>query len=417
MDSNQLAKMIEWLDEERRRDKTVITTLEERLAQQDETINQLQRRLNGIESDQTVMREASVPIQKERDMLDQLRQEMRQMLEASEARRLTAERESERRQELNREGIQRTLRDLQDGLDKLQRSTSPLPEVRKESDRLADQLKVLQQRVDDLAKKFESPERRLTFLEEQRRQDARRVSDVETEFPELRKQIDAIKPKLTLIEDLSIRNERRIQESQNTERERRDQMQQFIDSQTLLLQQRDQKIEDLQKRFADHDEVMARNSERFEVWSSTHRDMKRVIDDFERISERLESRINEVAEMQRLSEERFRDEWNNWRDDEQKRWKQLTLSNDEVWRNHDREFEQYVETVNELRTSIAPLANSIQRLWSLERERAQLYRERYQSLLLQYDDPNEAASQAVASSTNGNNTYSNGGNGHNGNGY
>ena len=45
MDINQLAQMIEWLDEERRRDKTTIATLEERLAQQTDTIDTLQRRL------------------------------------------------------------------------------------------------------------------------------------------------------------------------------------------------------------------------------------------------------------------------------------------------------------------------------------------------------------------------------------
>jgi len=401
MDINQIAKMIEWLDEERRRDKQTIATLEERLAQQEDTIGTLQSRLRGMESDQTMIRESSLPAEKERDMLERIRQEMSQLVEHSEARRLNAEREVERRQELQREGITRTIRNLEEKLDQVQRSTGSITEVKSEGSRVADSMFVLQQRVDDLTKQLEEPDRRLAFLEEQRRQDSRRLSEIESELPEIRKQIDGIRPKVTLIEDLSIRNERKLQDVQNGERERREQIQQFIDQQNLVTQQRDQKVDSLFKRFSEHEEAMQANLERFETWAAAYRDMKRIISDFERIGDRLERRINEVAEMQRLSEERFRQEWNDWRDDDQRRWKQMTLANDDVWRNHDKEFANYVQKMEELTSSIKPLQDSLQRMWKLERDRAQMYRDRYQELLLEYDQPeaNSNTSENPATST------------------
>lgn len=395
MDVNQIAKMIEWLDEERRRDKATIATLEERLAQQQDVIDQVQRRMNSVESDQTVMKQDALPIQRERDLMEQVRIEMRQLMESTESRRLTAERESERRIELQRENIQRSVRDLSDKQDKLEKQLSAIGGLQTEKDRMTSAMKVLEQRVDDLSKQLEEPERRLAFLEEQRRTDARRLSEIETELPEQRKQMDAMRPKTTLIEDLAIRNERRIQEFGNGERERREQIQQFIDQQQLVMQQRDQQVDDLMKRFTQHDDEMQKNIERFEQWAQTYREMKRIIDDFNRIGDRLERRINEVAEMQRLSEERFRQEWNDWRDDDQKRWKQLTLSNDEVWRNHDKEFESYIARLDEVETLIPPVRESIERLWRLERARADLYRERYQSLLHEFDVTNAPSDSSV----------------------
>lgn len=415
MDINQIARMIEWLDEERRRDKATIATLEERLAQQTDTITQLQRRVNSVESDQTVIKEDSLPALKERDLMESMRNEMRQLLEGAESRRLNAEREADRRNELQREAMSRTIRDLTEKIEKLQRSAGSLTEVKSEGTRVADTVMVLQQKVDDFAKKLEEPDRRLAFLEEQRRQDARRISETETEIPELKKLIDRIQPKISLLEDLAIRNERRIQELQNGERERREQIQQFIDSQNLVIQQRDQQVEDLIKRFQNHESELEENMQRFETWSQAYRDMKRIIDDFERIGDRLERRINEVAEMQRLSEERFRQEWNDWRDDDQKRWKQLTLSNDEVWRNHDKEFEQFIKRIEEVETLIPPLEDSLQRMWSLERERAQLYRERYQSLLLEFDKAGSKSTQTMPAITgSGSNSGNSGTNGSNG---
>ncbi|MFW5692241.1 MAG: hypothetical protein ACOCX3_02695 [Chloroflexota bacterium] len=385
MDINQAARMIEWLDEERRRDKQMIATLEERLAQQQDTISTLQRRLNGLESDQTVMKNQFVPSTREADLIEQVRQEMRQLIEAAESKRLTAEREAERRAGLERENYTRPVQELSEKITKLERATTEMPALQTERERLTSSINSLQQRIDDIAKKLEEPERRLAFIEEQRRQDIRRISELETEMPEVQKQVDSIRPKITLLEDLTLRNERRVQEVQNSERERREQIQQFIDQQTLVLQQRDKQIDDLVKKFGEQDSQMQQNIERFETWQEAYRQMKTIIDDFQRISDRLERRINEVAEMQRLSEERFRQEWNDWRSDDQKRWKQFTLSNDEVWRLHDKDFERYIERIESLSGQIKPVQESVTRLWQLERERARLYRDRYQELLQTYD--------------------------------
>ena len=385
MEINQIASMIEWLDEERRRDKAAIATLEERLAQQAGAIDQMQRRINSMESDQSMIKHETLPVQKEREIMERLRTEMRQSLENAEARRLTAEREAERRIELQRENIQRSVRDLSEKFSQLEKQMVGFSGLGAERERLTNAMRVLNQEMDDLTKKLEEPDRRLAFLEEQRRTDTRRLMEIETELPEYKRTMDTLRPKLTLVEDLTIRNEGRIQEFGNVERERREQLQQFIDQQQLVMQQRDQQVADLARRFGAHDEALQKNIERFEIWSQTHREMKRIIDDFNRIGDRLERRINEVAEMQRLSEERFRQEWNDWRDDDQKRWKQLTLSNDEVWRSHDREFALYIKRIDNIEILVPGLRGSIERLWQLERARADLYRERYQALLHQFD--------------------------------
>ena len=407
MDINQAARMIEWLDEERRRDKATIATLEERLAQQQDNVDTLMRRINSLESDQTTMRNQFVPSGRDTDLQEQMRKEIQQIIENVEAKRLTAEREADRRSDLARENINRPVRELVERVNKLERQQTELPAMNSEHDRVSTAVSALQQRVDDLFKKLEEPDRRLAFLEEQRRQDARRISETQSEMPEVQKQIDSIKPKLTLLEDLALRNERRVQEVQNSDRDRREQIQQFIDQQTLVLQQRDQQIKELVEKFGEQDSQMQRNIERFETWSEAYRDMKKIIDDFERIGDRLERRINEVAEMQRLSEERFRQEWNDWTSDDQKRWKQFTLSNDEVWRSHDKEFERFVERISEMEGQFPPLRDAIERLWKLERERARLYRDSYQAMLLEYDTSgtvtNRTTSTMPAVTTNGGN--------------
>jgi chromosome segregation ATPase len=406
MDIQQALRLIEWLDEERRRDRTTISTLEERLGQQSEVIDGLSRRLNSLESDQSVIKADYIPTTSTNETLDQMRRDMRQMVEAVEAKRLNAEREQQRLNDLNREQILRLVRELDDKADRLARQTGEIPAFQMERDRVASTVSDIQLRLEDLNKRFEDPDRRIAYLEEQRRQDTRRLTETETQLLDMRKGIDAVRPKIALIEDLSLRNERRIQEIANTDRERREQIQQFIDQQTLMLQQRDQEVAGLMKRFEEHDRAMEQNIARFETWSEAYRSMRQIIEDFHRIGERLERRINEVAEMQRLSEDRFRQEWNDYRTDDQKRWKQYTLSNDEVWRRHDEDFEEFLKTMQAVQAELSPLHTSVNRLWQLERERVALYSERTQDLLKRFDVDTEPE-------TNGH-TTGNGGNGRNG---
>ncbi len=385
MDLAQAARMIEWLDEERRRDRGNIALLEERVAQQADLIEQLLRRLDGLESEQSSMRTAFMPVGREKELAEQLRGEFQQLIESTESKRLMAEREAERRADIARESVARMVRDLEDRVDKIDRAIEELPAARVERDRVASALAAVQQRVEDLAKKFEEPERRLTFLEEQRRQDSRRISDIQSEIPELQKQLDGLRPKLESLESMVVRSEKRILELQAAERDRREEMQQFTDQQTLLLQQRDQQVAELTKSFGAYDEDMKRYMERFESWAETYRQMRKIVEDFERIGERLGRRINEVAEMQRLSEERFRQEWNDWIADDQKRWKQFTLTNDEAWRNQNKQLEQLRQRLEQVSAVYEPIKDSIERMWQLERARAELYRDRYQALLLEYD--------------------------------
>jgi chromosome segregation ATPase len=403
MDANQTERMIEWLDEERRRDRATIARLEERLNQQQEFMETMTRRQGALESDHASMRTAYLPVGRDTDLMELMRNEQHQQLEAIEARRLTAERESERRAEVARDTIARPIREMAERIEALEDAITELPGARVERDRFAAALAGLQQRLDEVAKRLDDPDRRLTFLEEQRRQDLRRLAELQTELPDLQKRVDGIKPKLELLEEMTLHNEKRVLELQNQERERRDELQQFIDQQTLLVQQRDQKIEDVMRGVGQYDEVMSHNMERFESWAEAYRQMKQVIDDFSRISERLDRRINEVAEMQRLSEERFRTEWNAWNADDQKRWRTFTLTNDDTWRTHDHEFDLFRAKLVEFGALFGPISDSLDRLWKLQRAQADMFRDRFQGLLAEHDLPAEHARTVVNANGNGTN--------------
>jgi len=398
MDVMQTARMIEWLDEERRRDKSTISQLEARSREQQDVIDQLKRQLNGLENELSAQRSQFMPINREPELLEIFRKEFGDIIEGMESKRLTAERELERRQELARENLMNPVRNLETELEKFKETMKEFSGARAERERISAAMVALQQRVEDLNKQIEVPTRRIDLLEEQRRQDTRRLSEIQTTLPELSKSLEQSATRLELIEGLTRSNEKRIIETQNADSNRREEMQQFLDQQNLIAQQREQQLNEIKQQVSQYDDDIRRNLERFEAWADTHRQMRKIVGDFERIGDRLERRINEVAEMQRLSEERFRTEWNDWIDEDQLRWKEFTVNNDEAWRIHNKEQQELRATLDTLRETLAPLEKSLERVWRLQRAQAELYRDRYQAMLLEYDTPEKPT---VASNPNG----------------
>src|SRR5690606_3815004 len=153
----------------------------------------------------------------------------------------------------------------------------------------------LQNYANSLSKGLEDFERSLTFLEEQRRQDTRRLSEINSEVAELIKRVDSQLPKIELLEELSRRNERRISEIAPKLVELKQQRQDWVEQQGLADQQRERTLNDMVRRMDSFAEDMLNFSKQVQGWADTHRKIKQQVEDFERIADRVERRLNEYS--------------------------------------------------------------------------------------------------------------------------
>ena len=69
--------------------------------------------------------------------------------------------------------------------------------------------------------------------------------------------------------------------------------------------------------------------------------------------------MNEITEVQRLNEDRFRQEWTTFKSDDQKRWSNYTLAQDEQHREMNRELESFGDRITNLETLIKSLQDDL----------------------------------------------------------
>jgi mevalonate kinase len=91
----------------------------------------------------------------------------------------------------------------------------------------------------------------------------------------------------------------------------------------------------------------------------TLRAAKKAQETYNELNTKLERRINEVTEMQRLTEDRLRQEWVTFKADDQKRWTGYTLSQDEGVKDVRRVMSKIEERISPLNESIQTLQDQM----------------------------------------------------------
>jgi DNA repair exonuclease SbcCD ATPase subunit len=340
MDLDQLSKRLDWLDGERRKDRLIIQTLEERLSVVEGSMPSLLQQVKEISGEVTRLSAMLSKFDQIDAAIAQIRVDSARAVEAVDKSHLERSREMEKVRLSAQEGLSRTIAEVRRGLE-------PIPELRKslqsrmeEDFRLARLIEEANQKILEYRRSDEEYRRAQKLLEEAQRQEAKRITDVAGEVAALRKRQDEQRGKIDLASDSARKVELRIGEFQTAEGERRQAMTAFVDKQNMAAAERDRIWKEWQGRFDLIERQGMGLDAQLQAIEATHRSIKRSQEAFDEITQRFDRRINEITEMQRLTEDRFRQEWVAFKADDQKRWTNYALVQEEQQREQTRHFER-----------------------------------------------------------------------------
>jgi predicted nucleic acid-binding Zn-ribbon protein len=240
-----------------------------------------------------------------------------------------------------------------------------------EEQRLARLISDLQQETNDLRRNEEEQSRIYRLIEDGRRQDVKRLTDIQGELTAVRKRSDEQRGRIDVAESGIRKIETRISELLAVERDRRDAQADFLEKQALADVERDRTWKDWQARFSMIEKQSSDLESQLQILDTTHLTIKRMQDGVDDLILRVERRINEIVEMQRLAEERFRQEWTTFKADDQKRWTNYTLSQDEQRTETGRRFDRVADRVTYLEDSLQEIQDSLQQFNELTIKRLQ----------------------------------------------
>jgi chromosome segregation ATPase len=340
MDDKQITKQVSWLDEERRKDQTRMGVLENRLDSIEGNISSLSTLIKDHGSELTRLNTLISRMDSFDNDLLQLRLETKKMYDEYE-------KQSDNREEENTRIRRAEIRSMEESIQDVRNDIAVIPEIQRRMDarieeesRLARLIDSARGKIDDIGRNEEDYTRTVRQLNDGRRQDAKRITDLQGEVTAIRKRVDEQRGQFELLSANQKKTDTRLNETEILETQRRKTLDKFLEEQSLRVVERNRIWKDWETRFIQIESQAAGLENHLQTLESTHRTIKQAQQTVEDLAEKVERRIIEISEVQRLTEERFRQEWVTFKADDQKRWTNYTLTTEEQTSGMTRQYEK-----------------------------------------------------------------------------
>ncbi len=306
MDNEQLEKQIKWLDDERRKDKSIISDLENRLFNLEEKLNTVDKKTREYDSDLTRLRTSVSRVDDFETDLGVLRMDRKKDLKEQEklAKSWIADAKKDLRAQLR--GLETQQKKLLEDVKKIKDLEKDMSTRVEEETRFNASLREMENAFDDIQKDYKEYQRGSKSAKQDRQKEIKRISDIQAEQSALRKRVDEVRGLLDLVSSDYQKIKSRIQEVESTRRDLKKEQEIFLEQTNLKLTERETtwknwmtRFESIEKQAQDMDEQMTK-------LDTTHRGIKRMQDELKDLSSLLDRRVNEITEMQRLADEKFR---------------------------------------------------------------------------------------------------------------
>ena len=364
MDTTQLTQMVNWLDEELRRERAGITKLQQLVERQTGELTEQSRQVKDLEGRLANTQAQLAKFARLDETLQQFKNEVVLLLDKRDEQRRKAQRETERLRMAEREAQSKTMGEVRRELQDLSRHEEE-PRLREAEDRrLGELLMSLRHEVTTMSKDFDERARNLSYLTEQRAYDNKRIAGLQEENLTLLKRTEKQDSRLKSLEDRTQRHERHVQELLQFKTNLKREQTEWMESQRVAHERRKREMTQWREEVEAHRQEVGNLSDRMQEFNEAAEAGRQTLVMLETFQEQLRRDQNQIAELQRLAEERQRKELEAWQGDDEKRWKKHELQWEHQWK------EQY-QRHNELMTRLAALEDEIN---ALQQQLAGLWR-------------------------------------------
>ncbi len=357
MEFEQIVKRLEWLDNQQRENKEAVAKLTERLTSFESNVDLAAKQIKAASKQLTEISPAAKRMEQFEVMLTKQRADIIKLLDENDKARLKSEKDTAKRTQVELDTLSKTVTQLKTTVPaSITEIKKDLKERSSELQRALNNMTDLKDRLEASIRSNEDVSNSMKALDETRKNDLKRVSDLQGEITALRKRVDEGREKSAMQSD-SIRNmENRFSELMASETERRQAQTAFLDQQAIAQIDRDRAWKDWREKYDSFQTEAAGVEARVKELDEALRGAKKAQETYMELNTKLERRISEVTEMQRLAEDRLRQEWVSFKADDQKRWTGYSLSSEESFRDIRKDLQKATETI----TSINDVSNNLQ---------------------------------------------------------
>ncbi len=345
----QLERRVEWLDNERRNDKTNLASMQNRLTVLETENANLRKQIKEIEMLVSQQGTQISSFDRYDGQISRLNNEIaKQVRESSERANFNLD-EASKRQRLEIDSVKTSLAKIHENLEQLSALREELKLLKVEDTRLARLIEEQKAKIVEVSRFDEDYRRSLQMIDEGRRQEAKRLTEAQGEITSMRKRVDETRNRIEGLADNFRSFDTRITELLSFERDRKEAQSAFIDTVNSSLVEKERSFKNWEGRFQELDKINLTLNSQIEALEEARLSVSKSIAQADKMTQQFERRINEISEVQRLNDERFRQEWAGFKSDDIKRWANYMLTYEEQNRESAQEIGELTRQIEEIK--------------------------------------------------------------------
>lgn len=362
MEPKQIEKRFNWLDEQRRKESDLVVGLQEQLTVALDQIENQGKQIKELSSEVARLAAQTSRIRQFDEDLNKQRDDFLRRIDELLDRQSERDRQHEKIRNVDRDDVSKAISGLRVEIEALE-SIKPILETRRQEEiRISSQMDELEKSLDRISSIDEDVKRSISMIDEARKMDAKRVTDLQVESTDLRKRVDSLRGMLDAVEDRSRKYETNLSEIVANETMRGESQKLWVEKQELRLIEFDKEWKSWNKSFLDFQKNADHIDERMLRYDENYRSMRQTRGDLDKMVEKLERRISEISEIQRIAEDRLKQDWSAFLADDTKRWNTFKLNHDEQWREHIRIHDKIQNDIHEQSENITEGMHALSKL-------------------------------------------------------
>ena len=270
--------------------------------------------------------------------------------------------EVNKRIKLEFDTTKRSIADIFSSIEQLKSLQNETKNLKVEDNRLARLIEELKAKILDVSRFDEDYRRSLHLLEESRRQEAKRLTDLQGEVVAVRKRVEETRSRFDTFTDSFRQLDGRITELQVFEKDRQEAQSAFIGRGNDSLLDKDKTFKAWEQRFSEIEKINLSLNAQMGDLESSRQAISKSLSSIDDVAARFERRINEITEIQRLNDERRQQEWTTFKSDDLKRWTNYTLSQEEQARNTASKLTEVAASLQDLQNLSEQTRDDLDRL-------------------------------------------------------
>lgn len=360
-----LNNRIDWLDEERRKLARKLTELEQALSLRDREIEGREQRIQELEK-QLSSKSVQIARLSQLDVhLSQFKDEVVQMIEQYDQRRIRAENEIDRLRRVEHEVTAREIADIRKELPAIGRLANDMELRITEESRLAHLIGEQQNRITRLRNQVETGESAISYLEEKEKQNSRTITEVNNAVLESNKRLERIRDRLESIAASVIRLETNQQTIVDEQAKIRESVKSWIEQVQVGEYERNQRMEQWQRQVAEKEDQMKRYNSEFAKFSDQYKEAKMAVQTLSDWQRQLELQQREASELLRVESHRLQSMWDDHQHEYESRWKNFTIESGQRWATldrHDKQVQEQLAALDEALDRLEQEKDMLQRI-------------------------------------------------------